>query len=71
MGVNYILKLSFKKKVIFNLTAFLSSTLGRKGLHKAFAAAEEIRKDESGELEIFSVIDLGILHCCFSQHFIF
>lgn len=70
-GNELFLKLSFKKKVIFNLTAFLSSTLERKGLHKAGAAAEQIRKDESGDLEIFPVKDLGVLDCCFSQHFIF
>lgn len=66
-----IFKVIFLKKVIFNLTAFLSNPLERKGPHKAVAAAEQIRKDESGELEIFSVKDLGVLHCCFSQHFIF
>jgi len=48
------------------LTVFLPSTLEQKGPHKALAAAEQIRKEENGELEILSDKDRGVLCCCFS-----
>lgn len=58
-GNELFLKLSLK--TIFNLTVFLSSTLEQKGPHKALAATEQIRKDESGELEILCVKDFALL----------